>query len=157
RALGDVTSAFSFEQPQIDADLLADVAAACRDGVQVRFAYVARDDRRSQRNTEPTAVVYSGHRWYLLAFDLDRDDWRTFRVDRIKGRLRPGGRGRRRAVPGGDAAAYVRGQIERSGDPNPPGDGAPGRARVAAPHSVIRRRVPERWATVEADGETACI
>src|SRR6202012_4583633 len=59
RALGDATSAFSFDEPQIDADLLAEVAAACRDGSQLRFAYVARDDRASQRHTEPTAVVYS--------------------------------------------------------------------------------------------------
>src|ERR1700760_3342179 len=101
RALGDVTSAFSFEQPQIDADLLAEVAGACRDGVQLRFSYVAGDDRSSQRQTEPTAVVYSGHRWYLVAFDLDRDDWRTFRVDRIRGRVRVGGRGARRPAPGG--------------------------------------------------------
>jgi predicted DNA-binding transcriptional regulator YafY len=160
RTLGDVTSAFSFQSAQIDAGQLADVAGACRDGMRLRFSYVARDDSATQRHTEPAAVVYSGSRWYLLAFDLDRDDWRTFRVDRIKGRLRVGGagsRGRRRAVPGGDAAAYVRGQIERSPDPGASGDGIPGRARIAAPASVIRRKVPERWATVEADGDAACV
>jgi len=156
RALGEVTSAFSFEQPQIDADLLADVAAACRDGVQVRFAYIARDDRRSQRSTEPTAVVYSGHRWYLVAFDLDRDDWRTFRVDRIRGRLRVGGRGRRRTVPGGDPAAYVKRQLQRGGDDRD-GTAVPGRIRVTAPAARIQHRVPSRYATIEPDGEDACV
>jgi predicted DNA-binding transcriptional regulator YafY len=161
RALGEVTSAFTFQPAQIDADHLADVAAACRDGMRLRFSYVARDDRASQRHTEPAAVVYSGSRWYLLAFDLDRDDWRTFRVDRISGRLRPSGSGsrRRRAVPGGDPAAYVRRQLERAGDPGPPGraDAPPGRVRVRAAAATVRRRVPERWATVEPDGEDACI
>jgi predicted DNA-binding transcriptional regulator YafY len=156
RALGDATSAFSFEEPQIDADLLAEVAAACRDGAQLRFSYVARDDRSSQRHTEPAAVVYSGHRWYLVAFDLERDDWRTFRVDRIRGRVRVGGRGRRRTVPGGDPAAYVKGQLQRRGEERD-GSGEPGQVRVAAPAQQIRQKVPGRYATVEPDGEHACI
>ncbi|HEX5193096.1 MAG TPA: YafY family protein [Solirubrobacteraceae bacterium] len=156
RALGDATSAFSFEEPQIDADLLAEVAAACRDGSQLRFSYVARDDRSSQRHTEPAAVVYSGHRWYLVAFDLQRDDWRTFRVDRIRGRVRVGGRGRRRTVPGGDPAAYVKRQLQRRGEERD-GSGEPGRVRVTAPALKVRQRVPGRYATVEPDGEHACI
>ena len=99
-ALGDATSAFTFDGPRIDAELLATLAGACRDCVRVRFAYVARDERSSQRQVEPAALVHSGTRWYLVAFDLDRDDWRTFRIDRIRGRVRPGERARRRAVPG---------------------------------------------------------
>ena len=94
----------------------------------------------SQRNTEPTAVVYSGYRWYLVAFDLDRDDWRTFRIDRIRGRLRPGERGRRRTVPGGDPAAYVKGRLRRVRD----GEAVapPGRVRLAAPAAGVRGRIP---------------
>jgi predicted DNA-binding transcriptional regulator YafY len=157
RALGDATSAFSFDESSIDADLLADVAAACRDGSQMRFAYVARDDRASQRQTEPTAVVYSGYRWYLVAWDLDREDWRTFRVDRIRGRVRIGGRGRRRTVPGGDAAAYVKTQLQRRGEERDGDGGEPGRVRVAASAQRIRPRVPSRYAVVEPDGDDACI
>jgi predicted DNA-binding transcriptional regulator YafY len=156
RALGDATSAFSFDEPQIDADLLAEVAAACRDGSQLRFAYIARDERASQRQTEPSAVVYSGSRWYLVAWDLERDDWRTFRVDRIRGRVRVGGRGRRRTVPGGDAAAYVKDQLQRRGEERER-SGEPGRVRVAAPAQRVRQRVPGRYASVEADGAEACI
>jgi predicted DNA-binding transcriptional regulator YafY len=107
-ALSAATSAFGAEGPRIDADILATIAGACRDGIRLHFPYVAKDERASKRNAEPCAVVYSGYRWYLVAFDLDRDDWRTFRVDRIQGRARLGGRGRRRTVPGGDPAAYVK-------------------------------------------------
>jgi predicted DNA-binding transcriptional regulator YafY len=100
-------------------------------------------------------VVHTGYRWYLVAFDSDRDDWRTFRIDRIRGRVRTGERCRRRTVPGGDPAAYVRAVIstERPGD----GEAQPGRIRLSAPASRIRARVPSRYATVEPDGEDACI
>ena len=84
-ALGDATSAFTTDGPRIDADLLAALASACRDADRLHFRYVAKDDRSTRRSTEPSAVVYSGYRWYLVAFDLDREDWRTFRIDRIRG------------------------------------------------------------------------
>jgi predicted DNA-binding transcriptional regulator YafY len=154
-ALSDATSAFGVEGPRIDADVLATLAGACRDGVRLHFAYVARDDKASKRNTEPRAVVYSGYRWYLVAFDLDRDDWRTFRIDRIRGRLRAGQRGRRRNVPGGDPAAYVKRQLRTSGADEAPA--APGRIRLRLPAADAGRRIPSRYATVEPDGEHACI
>jgi len=154
-ALSDATSAFGGDGPRIDADVLATLAGACRDASRLHFAYVARDETATKRNTEPCAVVYSGHRWYLVAFDLDRDDWRTFRVDRIRGRVRPGGRGRRRTVPGGDPAAYVKQQLRRSGADDAPA--APGSIRLGLPAAQASRRIPQRYATVEADGEQACI
>src|SRR5436309_3491303 len=127
-ALGDVTSAFSAEGPRIDPDLLATLAGACRDRARLRFSYMARDERLTRRSVEPAAVVHSGYRWYLVAYDLDRDDWRTFRLDRIRGRVRTGERGRRRIVPGGDPAAYVRRQI-RSDHSDSDAEAAPGRIR----------------------------
>jgi predicted DNA-binding transcriptional regulator YafY len=154
-ALTAVTSAFGVDGPQIDADLLATIAGACRDGVQLHFAYVAKDERATKRNTEPCAVVYSGHRWYLVAFDLGRDDWRTFRLDRIQGRVRPGARGRRRTVPGGDPAAYVQQQLRNAGAGEAPA--APGRIRLGVPASQASGRIPGRYATVESDGDDACI
>jgi predicted DNA-binding transcriptional regulator YafY len=155
-ALGDATSAFPVDGPQVDADSLAAIAGAIRDGLRMRFAYVARDDKATQRSTEPCAMVHSGYRWYLLAFDLDRDDWRTFRIDRIRGRVRPGERGRRRTVPGGDAAAYVRSAI-RSSHSDEIDARLPGRIRLADSASAIKKRVSERWCAIEPDGENACI
>ena len=154
-ALTQVTSAFGVDGPQIDPDLLATIAGVCRDGLRLHFAYVAKDDRPSKRNTEPCAVVYSGHRWYLVAFDLDRDAWRTFRLDRIQGRVRAGVRGRRRPVPGGDPAAFVRQQLRNAGSGETPA--APGRIRVHLPIAEARRRIPGRYATLEANGENASI
>src|SRR3954454_18242367 len=154
-ALGTATSAFTFDGPAIDAEVLAAIAGACRDTVRLRFAYTARDDRASQRSTEPCAVVHSGHRWYLVAFDLDRDDWRTFRIDRIRGRVRAGERARRRTVPGGAPAAYVRERLraDRGGE----SEATPGRIRLRAPAAQVRPRVPARYATVEPEGDDACI
>ena len=154
-ALGNATSAFGVDGPPIDPELLATLAAACRDGNRVRFSYTNKDETASQRRTEPSAVVHSGYHWYLLAFDLDRDDWRTFRIDRIRGRVRTGERGRRRTVPGGDPAAYVQSQI-RAGNGREP-EAAPGRVRLAAPAGPIRNRISTRYATVEPDGEDHCI
>ena len=155
-ALSDATSAFGVEGPRIDPEVLATLAGACRDTVRLRFSYVARDDRSSARIVEPVAVVYSGHRWYLVAFDLDRDDWRTFRLDRIRSRPRLGERGRRRVVPGGDPAAFVRERLRGVWE-GEPSEVVPGRIRMGAPAARIRSRVPARYAVVDADGEEACI
>jgi predicted DNA-binding transcriptional regulator YafY len=154
-ALGSATSTFVVDGPAIDPEVLSAIASACRDGVRLRFSYTSRDDKASRRNTEPCAVVHSGYRWYLLAFDLNRDDWRTFRIDRIRGRVHPGERGQRRTVPGGDPAAYLQARLraDRTGESEAP----PGRMRLAAPAEQIKPRVPERYATVEADGEDSCI
>ena len=153
-ALGDATSAFGVDGPRIDADVLATMAAACRDADRLHFAYVARDDRSSRRNTEPSAVVYSGYRWYLVAFDLDRDDWRTFRIDRIRGRVRIGARGRRRTVPGGDPAAFVKRQIRGA---HTDVEAPPGQIRLQLDAAAASARIPDRQATVEPDGEDGCI
>lgn len=156
-ALSVATSAFGVEGPQIDADVLAALAGACRDQTRLHFAYVARDERATQRIVEPAAVVYSGHRWYLVAFDLDRDDWRTFRLDRIRGRARAGERGRRRVVPGGDPAAFVRERLRGAREGEGPVTAPPGRIRLHAPAARVRGRIPSRYAAVEPEGEAACI
>jgi predicted DNA-binding transcriptional regulator YafY len=154
-ALSQATSAFGVDGPRIDADVLAMLAGACRDGIRLHFAYVAKDDVASKRNTEPSALVYSGYRWYLVAFDTDRDDWRTFRIDRIKGRVRPGMRCHRRTVPGGDPAAYIKQQLRASGTGERAAE--PGRIRLGVPAAQANRRIPGRYATVEPDGEHASI
>jgi predicted DNA-binding transcriptional regulator YafY len=154
-ALGDATSAFGVDGPRIDPDTLATLAGACRDGTRLRFTYVAKDDRTSHRHAEPSAVVHSGYRWYLVAFDLGRDDWRTFRLDRIRGRVRLAERGRRRTVPGGDAAAFVKRQLRSAATDEP--DATPGSIRIHVSAARIARRVPNRYATVEPDGDERCI
>ena len=100
-ALSQVTSAFAVDGPQTDTETLATLAtlaAASRDAIRVHFACVAADGTASMRAVDPAAVVFSGRRWYMIAFDLDRDGWRTFRLDRIDSALRLGGRGKPRSV-----------------------------------------------------------
>ncbi|WP_119730866.1 helix-turn-helix transcriptional regulator [Thermomonospora amylolytica] len=94
-------------RPSVDAGELTAVAAACRDRLRLRFDYRDRHGRERLRVAEPHHLVTWGGRWYLLAWDLDREDWRTFRVDRIRTRTPAGPRFTPREVPGGDAAAFV--------------------------------------------------
>ena len=83
------------------------LALACRDHEQVRFDYRRRDGAEASRLVEPHQLVSAGRRWYVVAWDVRRDDWRTFRLDRLE-RPRLGGvRFAPRSVPGGDAAAFV--------------------------------------------------
>jgi predicted DNA-binding transcriptional regulator YafY len=155
KALSATTSAFGVEGPRIDADLLATLASAYREGSRLRFTYEARNERTSRRHAEPSAVVHSGYRWYLVAFDLDRDDWRTFRIDRIRGRVQVAERGRHRTVPGGDPAAFVEQRLRSPFTDEPVAP--PGRIRIRAGAELIRKRVPSRYISVEPDGEDGCI
>lgn len=69
--------------PEVDAELLGLLALGCRDGERLRFRYTDASGERSARSVEPYRLVPLSRRWYLLAWDRDRADWRTFRVDRI--------------------------------------------------------------------------
>lgn len=80
---------------------------AARDHEQLRFDYLDRGGQTTVRRVEPHRLVYTGRRWYLLAWDTDRDDWRTFRADRIRPRSPNGARFSPREPPDGDAAAHV--------------------------------------------------
>ncbi len=107
RGLHGAFSPLGMAGPAVDADRLSTLANACRDQVRVAFDYESRDGERSHREVEPHALVSGGARWYLAAWDVDRADWRTFRVDRIDGRIAIGQRFLPRPLPGGNAAAYV--------------------------------------------------
>lgn len=93
--------------PLVDPELLMSIAAACRDRSRLRFSYFAHDGRPSERDVEPYRLVNWGRRWYLVAFDVARDDWRIFRVDRISLRTPGGPRFAPRPLPADDLAEYV--------------------------------------------------
>lgn len=88
-------------------EALGVLAAACRDNERVRFDYRRRDGATSGRHIEPHQLVTAGHYWYLVAWDCDRNDWRTFRMDRVREPRSVGTRFAPRDIPGGDAAAFV--------------------------------------------------
>ncbi|WP_034263467.1 helix-turn-helix transcriptional regulator [Actinospica robiniae] len=94
-------------QPRVDANVLTELTAACRDRELVRFAYQDRGKSESRRVAEPYGVVNWGRRWYLVAWDRDRADWRTFRVDRMTPGFPAGPRFAPRELPDEDLARYV--------------------------------------------------
>jgi len=93
--------------PQVDGRLLALIAATARDREVMRFRYSDYAGSATERRVEPYRLVNWGHRWYLVAFDIERDDWRTFRVDRLDEARSVGHRFTTRPLPADDIAAYV--------------------------------------------------
>src|SRR5213079_1482266 len=83
RALGSATISPPVGGPTVDPQHLTVIAGACRDSERLRFAYRSRDGTDSRREVEPHALVNLGRRWYLVAWDRGRADWRSFRIDRL--------------------------------------------------------------------------
>jgi predicted DNA-binding transcriptional regulator YafY len=136
----------------IDPDVLASAALACRDAERIRFGYGAASGERTERHVEPHRLVALDRRWYLVAYDLTRNDWRSFRLDRVVGTPRPtGARFRPRPLPAADAAEFVRSNVSAA-----PRTGKwQVEAVIDAPAEVIRERIG-RWATVEEAGQDRC-
>jgi len=101
--------------PQVDSGVLMALSAAVHACEVLRFDYApasppgAADDsgQTPPRRVRPHHLVAWGGRWYLVAWDLDREDWRTFRADRITPRTPTGPRFTPRELPGGTVAAFV--------------------------------------------------
>jgi predicted DNA-binding transcriptional regulator YafY len=142
-----VPAALGAAPSAVDAGALTTIALACRDGERLTFAYTTRSGTPGHREVDPHRLVLLGRRWYLVAWDLDRVDWRTFRLDRMDGPKGTGVRVPERSLPHGDAAQFVRDGIES----------VPTRHRVEAvihaPAAVVRDRVGPWGTVVELDGE----
>lgn len=95
------------DDDDVDPEALSVLAAACRDHEIVGFDYRRGDGDTRRRLVEPHRLVTVGRRWYLVAWDEHRGDWRTFRLDRLRAPRREGSRFAPREIPGGDAAAFV--------------------------------------------------
>jgi len=91
----------------VDGETISVIAGACRDCETLRFRYRDHAGTASARTVEPHRLVNTGRRWYLVAWDSGREDWRTFRVDRIQPRLTTGAQFAAREPPASDLAAYV--------------------------------------------------
>jgi predicted DNA-binding transcriptional regulator YafY len=142
-ALGAATFTLPPAGPTVDPQHLTVIAAACRDRERLRFGYRRRDGTQSRREVEPHSLLNQGRRWYLVAFDRGREDWRTFRVDRMSKAAATGVRFAPRKLPAKDAAAYVEQSITA----------APNRFEAvvtlhAAAHEV-ESRVPSYWGSIK--------
>ena len=151
--------------PVMDPDVLTTLAQACRDDELVRFGYTARDADPTERRVEPLRLVSLGRRWYLVAYDRDRQDWRSFRLDRISGVETTGQRFRPRELPAEDALTFVQSGIRRmpqryavrvriDADPavRGPGRGALGDGRGRSGQRRLRAGDERRLPRVAGDG-----
>ena len=136
--------------PTVDSAVLSAIAGAIRASERLRFDYVDHNGRETRRITEPQRLVVWGRRWYLLAWDVDRADWRTFRVDRIKPKIPTGPRFKPRPLTDEDAASYV----QRSAGSATWRYRA--RIRIHAPLDEVRPLLPLA-VDVSSDGPDRCI
>jgi predicted DNA-binding transcriptional regulator YafY len=131
-------------------DVLTTIGAACRDRERLRFDYLAHGGTASRRTVEPHSLVHHGRRWYLLAWDTDRQDWRTFRVDRMDPKSPTGPRFEPRRPPT-DAASYVaRGVSSRAYRHQAV-------VTLHAPAEAMAEYTSYGYATVEATGPDTCV
>ncbi|MDJ1136763.1 helix-turn-helix transcriptional regulator [Streptomyces iconiensis] len=137
--------------PAVGAGVLTELAHACRDLERLRFRYAAHDGTPSRREVEPHRLVTTHRRWYLVGWDLDREDWRTFRADRITLTPPHGPRFAPRTPPAEDLAAWVSEGVS---------------TRVYAARATVVLRVPIEVAaerislstgTLEAVDEHSCL
>jgi predicted DNA-binding transcriptional regulator YafY len=135
----------------VDPAVLTELAHLCRDADRLRFEYRGHDGTTTRRSVEPHRLVCTERRWYLVAWDLDREDWRTFRADRIKPRPPHGPRFEPREAPAEDLAAYVSRGVS---------------TRAYATHAVVRLLAPLEEAAahispsagvLEAEGPDSCL
>lgn len=135
--------------PTVDPDVLTVIAVACQDLCGITFGYRGRDGSAGPRTVEPHRLVHTGRRWYLVARDRDRDDWRTFRADRIHDPRPTGTRFTPRDPP--DAAAFVADSVAA----------APYRFRarvlVRTPAHLLAERVPATTGVIEVADPDSCL
>ncbi|NAZ87571.1 helix-turn-helix transcriptional regulator [Kineococcus indalonis] len=150
-ALGEATVPARWAEPVavVDAAVLTALAQACRGRQGVEFEHTGADGEVVARRADPHRLVRMDPYWYLLAHDLDRHDWRVFRLDRVAGVRGTGRVFAPREVPGGDAGEFVRRRFDGGAARHEV------RALVEAPAARVRRALGP-WARVEADGEQRC-
>jgi predicted DNA-binding transcriptional regulator YafY len=136
--------------PSVDAEVLATVATACREHMRLRFDYRSHDGTASRRQVEPHSLVNLGRRWYVLAWDVDRADWRTFRLDRVEPKTPTGPRFQPRTPPA-DAGTFVsRGVTNRAYKYE-------GKFLIHAPIDQVAERVTPTSGRLEPADEGSCV
>jgi predicted DNA-binding transcriptional regulator YafY len=160
---------------EVSAQTLAVIALACRDGERLRFAYTDGRGRTTRRHVEPYRLVFTARHWYLVAHDVDKREWRSFRLDRVdQGRGPDDGREPAGRPDGGHPDGRHPGGPQRTGvrsrPPDPPdaarfvaegiasgGYRHQARVRIAAPAPEVAARVPPQAAVIEAIDDESCL
>ncbi|MFI1417666.1 helix-turn-helix transcriptional regulator [Streptomyces sp. NPDC020731] len=137
--------------PTVSADVLTTLVSACRDRERLRFDYLDHVGSATRRVVEPYRAVNWGRRWYLVAWDVERENWRIFRADRIQPRTPTGPRFAPREPPGGDIAAYVSRRVSSTAWRYH------ARVTVHAPATAVIERINPAVGTVEAIDADSCV
>ncbi|MFI9614014.1 helix-turn-helix transcriptional regulator [Streptomyces sp. NPDC052023] len=135
----------------VDPAVLTELAGLCRDAERLRFAYRSHDGTVTRRTVEPHRLVCTERRWYLVAWDLDREGWRTFRADRVTPKPPHGPRFSPRTPPAEDLAAYVSQGVSTHAY------ASQAVVRLLVPLAEAAERISPSDGTLEPDGEDACI
>lgn len=151
--LGDLDDAFvslpTADGPRVATGLLLELAVACRRGERARLSYVDAQGRVTLRDVDPYRLVCTGRRWYFVARDVERGEWRTFRADRVD-RLQPTGRPADLSDPP-DAARLVSRNIANGPYP------LSATVRLPLPMDAALRLVPATIGTHRPDGPDATL
>src|SRR3954447_8740142 len=140
----------SGEGASIATETLTVMASTVAGHQRLRFAYRAKDGAESRRVVEPYRLGATGRRGDLVAYDLDRDDWRTFRVDRVSDPFATGARFTPRELPTGSAAEYLRRSMQRHQE------SYDFEVTFTAPAETVATRVPSWLGTPEPIDEGTC-
>jgi predicted DNA-binding transcriptional regulator YafY len=135
----------------VDPSMLTELARLAREHFSLRFDYSDRRQTASQRRVEPYRIVNAGQRWYLVAWDLDRADWRTFRIDRIREGISPAARFTPREISDADVEALIARGV--------PVEAREHQARVVvhAPAAELVERFGRWFGSISAIDETSSI
>ncbi|MCQ1985366.1 YafY family protein [Arthrobacter sp. zg-Y844] len=139
------------EPAPVDVCVLGELARACVLHRRAEFLHAQHNGKEEMRTADSFALVNTVRRWYFVAFDLDRDEWRTYRVDRISTVTVTGAPVRERVFPGTGVEAWVTQQL-RTGWQQ-----VTATVRVHAPLEAVSRWVAPAWGTVEDDGAGSVI
>jgi predicted DNA-binding transcriptional regulator YafY len=148
-ALHDGTVAIAPSGEAVEATVLTAIADAIRDRQRLRFEYRSHAGSSSRRSAEPHRLIHTRGRWYLVAWDLDRADWRTFRADRMAPSAHTGPRFAPRADPDHDLASYIERRLGQATWQHR------ARVKIHAPAEHVIARVPPA-VIVEAIDERTC-
>jgi predicted DNA-binding transcriptional regulator YafY len=148
-ALHSVTLSLGNSQSAPPVDVLTRIASACRDHIKVKLNYKNREGKGSSRTLEPLRLAHANNRWYLVAWDMQREDWRTFRVDRIERVVATGQQFVPRKFPG-DIAEYVTQSIRHVAYRYRV------RLKLHGSLEVLTKKVPRWCGALEAAGDEHC-
>ncbi|MFC8381136.1 helix-turn-helix transcriptional regulator [Nocardia sp. NPDC057272] len=135
----------------VDPEVLTAIAAAIRDHEQLRFDYRTHDGTEVRRTAEPHRLVHTGRRWYLVGWDVEKQDWRTYRVDRLRPRIPTGPRFTPREAPEVDLGGWVSRGVSTSAYRYQ------ARITLEVPAAVAADRIPPTVGVIEAIDEGHCL